>query len=130
MKRYDLSKIMTNAHKFYKNARSKYPTFGEALKKAWGMAKFEVRIAEESAKMQAEKEARMKEEAERKEKAARESVIELARINANRIMAEAYAKAGIMEMEAEAREAGVSAEEYMGRMAETRGYGNGRYCGD
>lgn len=72
----------------------------------------------------------IKERRERKEKAARESVIALARINANRIMAEAYAKAGIMEMEAEAKKAGVSTEEYMSRMAETRGYGNGRYCGD
>ena len=45
MKKFDLHKIMGNAHKLHKNARAKYNTFSEALKKAWAMAKFEVRIA-------------------------------------------------------------------------------------
>lgn len=37
MKKFDLHKIMSNAHKLYKNARAKYSTFASALKKhgAW-----------------------------------------------------------------------------------------------
>lgn len=46
MARYDLSKIMKRAHNFYKNAHAKYPTFADALRKSWSMAKFEVRVAE------------------------------------------------------------------------------------
>lgn len=130
MKRYDLSKIMTNAHKLYKNARSKYATFGEALKKAWGMEKFQVRIAEERAKLEAERQEREQTERERSEKAAAESVVALARIKAGQIMSEAYAKAERMEREAEARKEGVSYSDYIARMSEAVGYGNGRYCGD
>lgn len=44
MKRYDLHKIMKRAHGFYKNAREKYPTFSDCLRKAWKMAKFEAEI--------------------------------------------------------------------------------------
>ena len=47
MARYDLSKIMKRAHNLYKNAHAKYPTFADALRKSWSMAKFEVRVAEE-----------------------------------------------------------------------------------
>ena len=48
MKRYDLSQIMKRAHQLYKNARAKYPTFSAALRKAWAMEKFYVRIKEET----------------------------------------------------------------------------------
>lgn len=34
MKQYNLSEIMKKAHQLYKNARAKYPTFSDALKKA------------------------------------------------------------------------------------------------
>ena len=44
MARYDLSKIMKRAHNLYKNARAKYPTFSDALRKSWSMAKFEVKV--------------------------------------------------------------------------------------
>lgn len=57
MKKFDLHKIMSNAHKLYKNARAKYSTFATALKKAWSMAKFEVKIAAEKVALEAERKA-------------------------------------------------------------------------
>ena len=54
MARYDLSKIMKRAHNLYKNAHVKYPTFADALRKSWNMAKFEVRVAEERHAIEAE----------------------------------------------------------------------------
>ena len=50
MARYDLSKIMKRAHNLYKNAHAKYPTFADALRKSWSMAKFEVKVAEKHVK--------------------------------------------------------------------------------
>ena len=69
MARYDLSKIMKRAHNLYNNARAKYPTFADALRKSWSMAKFEVRVAEARQAIEAEEKAeRMKGEiAARKE---------------------------------------------------------------
>ena len=58
MARYDLSKIMKRAHNLYKNAHAKYPTFADALRKSWSMAKFEVRVAEERQAIEAETKAR------------------------------------------------------------------------
>ena len=58
MARYDLSKIMKRAHNLYKNAHVKYPTFADALRKSWNMAKFEVRVAEERHAIEAETKAR------------------------------------------------------------------------
>jgi len=55
MARYDLSKIMKRAHNLYKNAHAKYPTFADALRKSWSMAKFEVRVAEERQAIEAVK---------------------------------------------------------------------------
>ena len=66
MKKFDLHKIMGNAHKLYKNARAKYNTFSEALKKAWAMAKFEVRIAAGRMELEAECKAEETRKAERK----------------------------------------------------------------
>jgi hypothetical protein len=57
MKKFNLHKIMSNAHKLYKNARAKYSTFASALKKAWSMAKFEVKIAAEKFALEAERKA-------------------------------------------------------------------------
>ncbi|WP_208738627.1 hypothetical protein [Bacteroides caecimuris] len=54
MARYDLSKIMRRAHQLFTNARAKYPTFADALRKSWSMAKFEVRVAEERQAIEAE----------------------------------------------------------------------------
>ena len=58
MKRYDLSKIMKRAHNLYKNAHAKYPTFADALRKSWSMAKFEVRVAKERQAIEEEEKAR------------------------------------------------------------------------
>lgn len=69
MRKFDLHKIMSNAHKLYKNARAKYTTFASALKKAWSMAKFEVKIAAKKVVLEAERKA----EAARKAKARMEA---------------------------------------------------------
>lgn len=58
MKKFDLHKIMSNAHKLYKNARAKYSTFSSALKKAWSMAKFEVKAAAGRVALEAERKAK------------------------------------------------------------------------
>lgn len=54
MKRYNLSEIMKRAHNLYNNARAKYPTFAEALKKSWKMAKFNAWVKKESVILEAE----------------------------------------------------------------------------
>ena len=101
MARYDLSKIMKRAHNLYKNAHAKYPTFADALRKSWSMAKFEVRVAEE-----------------------RQA------IEADRIRREAEAKAERMKGEIAARKEGISYNEYQNRINRAMGYGCGSYCGD
>ena len=58
MARYDLSKIMKRAWALFANARAKYPTFADALRKSWSMAKFEVRVAEARQAIEAEEKAR------------------------------------------------------------------------
>ena len=101
MARYDLSKIMKKAWTLFTNARAKYPTFADALRKSWSMAKFEVRVAEE-----------------RQE------------IEADRIRREAEAKAERMKGEIAARKEGISYNEYQNRISRAMGYGCGSYCGD
>ena len=75
MARYDLSKIMKRAHNLYKNAHAKYPTFADALRKSWSMAKFEVRVAEERQAIEAETKAREAKVREENEQAAISSVL-------------------------------------------------------
>lgn len=54
MKRYNLSQIMKDAHRFYRSKSRMGRTFGECLKLAWGWAKDEVKFKEErEAKIQA-----------------------------------------------------------------------------
>lgn len=130
MKRYDLSKIMTRAHNLYKNAHAKYPTFADALRKSWSMAKFEVRIAEERQAIEAEEKAKAAAEQERREQAAIESVLLRAQIEADRIRREAEAKAERMKAEIAARKEGISYNEYQDRISRAMGYGCGLYCGD
>lgn len=50
MKVYNLSEIMKSAHTMRKFRPEKYPTFSEALKKAWKVAKFNKEIADRRAK--------------------------------------------------------------------------------
>ena len=125
MARYDLSKIMKRAHNLYKNAHAKYPTFADALRKSWSMAKFEVRVAEERQTIEAETKAR-----EANEQAAISSVLLRAQIEADRIRREAEAKAERMKGEIAARKEGISYNEYQNRINRAMGYGCGSYCGD
>ena len=125
MARYDLSKIMKRAHNLYKNAHAKYPTFADALRKSWSMAKFEVKVAEARQAIEAETKAR-----EENEQAAISSVLLRAQIEADRIRREAEAKAERMKAEIAARKEGISYNEYQNRISRAMGYGCGSYCGD
>ena len=125
MARYDLSKIMKRAHNLYKNAHAKYPTFADALRKSWSMAKFEVRVAEERQAIEAEAKVR-----EENEQAAISSVLLRAQIESDRIRREAEAKAERMKGEIAARKEGISYNEYQNRISRAMGYGCGSYCGD
>lgn len=130
MARYDLSKIMKRAHNLYKNAHVKYPTFADALRKSWSMAKFEVRVAEERQAIEAETKAREAKVREENEQAAISSVLLRAQIEADRIRREAEAKAERMKGEIAARKEGISYNEYQNRINRAMGYGCGSYCGD
>ena len=125
MARYDLSKIMKRAHNLYKNAHAKYPTFADALRKSWSMAKFEVKVAEARQAIEAETKAR-----EENEQAAISSVLLRAQIEADRIRREAEAKAERMKGEIAARKEGISYNEYQNRISRAMVYGCGSYCGD
>ena len=103
MARYDLSKIMKRAHNLYKKRSCKYPTFADALRKSWSMAKFEVKVAEARQAIEAETKAR-----EENEQAAISSVLLRAQIEADRIRREAEAKAERMKGEIAARKEGIS----------------------
>lgn len=130
MKRYDLSKIMRRAHNLYQNARAKYPTFADALRKSWSMAKFEIKVAEARQAIEAEEKARKAKEREEKEQAAINSVLLHAQLEADRIRREAEAKAERMRVEIAARKEGISYSEYQNRISRSMGYGCGSYCGD
>lgn len=130
MKQYDFSKIMKRAHNLYNNARAKYPTFADALRKSWRTAKFEVRVAEQLKVLEAEeKAAEVKKQAEL-EQAAIRSVLFNAQLEANRIKREAEAKAERMRDELAARKEGISYDTYQNRISRAMGYGCGAYCGD
>ena len=125
MARYDLSKIMGKAWALFTNARAKYPTFADALRKSWSMAKFEVKVAEARQAIEAETKAR-----EENEQAAISSVLLRTQIEADRIRREAEAKAERMKGEIAARKEGISYNEYQNRINRAMGYGCGSYCGD
>lgn len=130
MKQYDLSKIMKRAHNLYNNARAKYPTFSEALKKSWKMAKFDAMIAARRPVLEAETKAKEEAEKERREQAAIQSILFNAQLEADRIKREAEAKAERMRAEIAARKEGISYSEYQDRLSNAMGYGRGCYCGD
>ena len=130
MARYDLSKIMKRAWALFANARAKYPTFADALRKSWSMAKFEVRVAEARQAIEAEEKAREAKEREENEQGAISSVLLQAQIEAGRIRREAEAKAERMKGEIAARKEGISYNEYQNRISRAMGYGCGSYCGD
>lgn len=130
MARYDLSKIMRRAHQLFTNARAKYPTFADALRKSWSMAKFEVRVVEERQAIEEETKAREAKVREENEQAAISSVLLRAQIEVERIRREAEAKAERMKGEIAARKEGISYNEYQNRINRAMGYGCGSYCGD
>lgn len=130
MARYDLSKIMRRAHQLFINARAKYPTFSDALRKSWSMAKFEVKVAEARQAIEAEEKAREAKEREEREQAAINSVLLHAQLEADRITREAEAKAERMRAEMAARKEGITYSEYQERISRAMGYGIRAYCGD
>ena len=130
MTRYDLSKIMKRAHNLYNNARAKYPTFADALRKSWSMAKFEVKVVEARQAMEVEAKALEANAREEREQAAIKSVLFHAQLEADRIRREAEAKAERMKGEIAARKEGISYNEYQNRISRAMGYGCGSYCGD
>lgn len=130
MTRYDLSKIMKRAHNLYNNARAKYPTFADALRKSWSMAKFEVKVVEARQAMEVEAKALEANAREEREQAAIKSVLFHAQLEADRIRREAEAKAERMKAEIAARKEGITYNEYQNRISRAMGYGCGVYCGD
>lgn len=130
MKQYNLSKIMKKAHQLYNNARAKYPTFSEALKKSWKMAKFDAMITVNRPALEAETKAKKEAEQERKEQAAIQSILFNAQLEADRIKREAEAKAQRMREEIAARKENISYSEYQDRLSRAMGYERGCYCGD
>lgn len=130
MTRYDLSKIMKRAHNLYNNARAKYPTFADALRKSWSMAKFEVKVVEARQAMEVEAKALEANAREEREQAAIKSVLFHAQLEADRIRREAETKAERMKAEIAARKEGITYNEYQDRISRAMGYGCGVYCGD
>lgn len=130
MTRYDLSKIMKRAHNLYNNARAKYPTFADALRKSWSMAKFEVKVVEARQAMEVEAKALEANAREEREQAAIKSVLFHAQLEADRIRREAEAKAERMKVEIAARKEGITYNEYQDRISRAMGYGCGVYSGD
>ena len=130
MKRYDLSKIMRRAHQLFTNARAKYPTFSDALRKSWSMAKFDIKIAEQRQVIEEETKVREAKEREDREQAAIKSVLFHAQLEMDWIKREAEAKAERMKAEIAARKEGITYSEYQNRISRSMGYGCGAYCGD
>lgn len=121
---------MRNAHQLYKNARAKYPTFSDALKRSWKSAKFNVQVTESIKAMDAEKEAQKAKEQEEREQAQIRSILFTAELEAQRIKREAEAKAERMRDEIAARKQGLSYNEYQNQISRAMGYGCSHYCGD
>lgn len=127
MKRYDLSKIMKQAHRLVKSG--KY-NLSEALKKSWKMEKFNVWMKEQSAAINEENRVKAEAEAQRVAKAKEES----AKAEAERAIwrakqAAERAKERAREERA-AKAMGVSYGEYQNMISRAMGYGIGVYCGD
>lgn len=130
MNTYNLSEIMKRAHNLYKNCQAKYPTFADALRKSWKMAKFDIWMNEQRQEREAEEAAAEVKEQVRREEAQIRSILFAAELEANRIKADAKAKAGRVREEIAARREGVSYNEYQERLSRAMGYGCGHYCGD
>lgn len=130
MKQYDLSKIMKRAHNLYNNARAKYSTFSEALKKSRKMAKFDAMIVANRPAMEAEAKIKEIADQERREQTAIQSILFNAQLEADCIKCEAETKVRHMREETTARKEGIPYGEYQNRLSRAMGYGCGSYCGD
>lgn len=94
------------------------------------MVKWEVKKDEQLAVLKAEENEIAERNQKRAEQAAIDSILFKARQESKRIMAEANAKVERIRLEKEARNAGVSYEIYVSRIASAMGYGSGKYIGD
>ena len=130
MKRYNLSDIMKRAHQLYRNARAKYPTFSDALRKSWSMAKFSVRISDSRKAIEAAEAVAAVKREEAIQDAEIQSVLLNAKLEADRIRSTAEAEAERMRAEIAARKEGITYNEYQERITRAMGYGCGCYCGD
>lgn len=129
MKRYNLSEIMKAAHTMRKFRPEKYPTFSEALKRAWKVAKFKKEIADNRAETIAYHEAKKQEAQQLKER--------IDRVEAERkAMLEAAAEEGRRRREDREKRETTRIEDEC--LAYGYGRGNhyssfsgwGNYCGD
>lgn len=129
MKRYDLSKIMTAAHKLVKSG--KY-NLSSALKKSWKMEKFNVWMKEQSAILREENRIKAEAEAEalRIAKANEESAKAAAERELRRAKQEAERAAARAKEERAAKEMGMTFDQYQNYLSRSMGYGVNRYCGD
>lgn len=123
MSTYNLSEIMTAAHKLHKNAKEKYPTFSDALKKAWQIAKFKVMITAKTAELEEQAKASKAEEEAKRAEAKKAAEALLSKIHKD---SQPYRR----NLTEEAKAAGLSYGEYVSRMSQAMGYGTGRYNGD
>lgn len=127
MKRYDLSKIMTAAHKLVKSG--KY-SLSSALKKSWKMEKFNVWMKEQRAVLDEENRIKAEAEALRIAKANEESAKAAAERELWRAKQEAERAAARAKEERAAKEMGMTYDQYQEYLSRAMGYGIGRYCGD
>lgn len=127
MKRYDLSKIMTAAHKLMKSG--KY-NLSSALKKSWKMEKFNVWMKEQRAVLDEENRIKAEAEALRIAKANEESSKAAAERELWRAKQEAERAAQRAKEERAAKEMGMTYDQYQDYLSRSMGYGVGRYCGD
>lgn len=127
MKRYDLSKIMTAAHKLMKSG--KY-NLSSALKKSWKMEKFNVWMKEQRAILDEENRIKAEAEALRIAKANEESAKAAAERELWIAKQEAERAAQRAKEERAAKEMGMTYDQYQDYLSRSMGYGVGRYCGD
>lgn len=127
MKRYDLSKIMKQAHRLMKSG--KY-TMSEALKKSWKMEKFNVWMKEQKPIIDEQNRIKAEAEAQRLAKAKEEAIkAEAERAIKRAKQATERAKERASEERA-AESLGMSYGEYQNMLSRAMGYGIGAYCGD
>lgn len=127
MKRYDLSKIMKQAHRLMKSG--KY-TMSEALKKSWKMEKFNVWMKEQKPIIDEQNRIKAEAEAQRLAKAKEEAIKAEAERSIKRAKQAAERAKERASEERAAKSLGMSYGEYQNMISRAMGYGIGVYCGD